>query len=148
MRVHQFQSELLLPAKIDEVFSFFSDAGNLDDLTPDWLHFKIVTPRPIELHAGSLIDYKLRVRGFPIRWRTRINVWEPPYRFVDEELRGPYRQWVHEHTFETRDGGTLVRDKVSYAVPFDWLAHRLFVRPDVEKIFRFRADTLRQRFLG
>jgi ligand-binding SRPBCC domain-containing protein len=97
---------------------------------------------------GTLIDYRLRVHGVPVRWRTRISAWEPPHRFVDEQLRGPYRQWIHEHTFEPRDGGTLARDTVRYAVPFDFLTHAWFVRPDIETIFRFRTEALLHRFGG
>ena len=95
---------------------------------------------------GALIDYQLRVRGLPVRWRTRISAWQPSHRFVDEQLRGPYRQWTHEHIFEARDGGTLCRDIVKYAVPFDFLVHALFVRGDVEKIFTFRAEALKNHF--
>ena len=98
------------------------------------------------MKAGALIDYRLRVHGLPLRWRTRINVWQPPHHFVDEQIRGPYRQWIHEHTFEARDGGTLARDVVQYAVPFDFLAHRWFVRPDIERIFKFRNAALQTRF--
>jgi ligand-binding SRPBCC domain-containing protein len=146
MRVHEYQSELWLPLPPGELFPFFADAGNLDALTPPWLRFRIVTPAPIVMREGALIDYRLRVRGLPLRWRTRINVWQPPHRFVDEQIRGPYRQWIHEHTFETRDGGTLARDHVRYAVALDFLVHRLFVRPDMERIFQFRSEALRKRF--
>jgi ligand-binding SRPBCC domain-containing protein len=146
MRVHEFQTELWLPLPPEELFPFFADAANLDALTPPWLHFKILTPLPIAMRAGALIDYKLRVRGVPVRWRTHISAWQPPHRFVDEQIRGPYRQWIHEHTFELRDGGTLARDVVRYAVPLDFLAHRWLVRPDVEKIFAYRAQELRKRF--
>lgn len=146
MRIHEFQSELWLPLPPDELFPFFADAGKLDAITPPWLHFHIVTPRPIDLRAGTLIDYTLRVRGLPLRWRTLIREWQPPLRFVDEQVRGPYRCWIHLHTFEPREGGTLVRDSVQYAVPFDWLLHRWFVRPDIERIFHFRAMALRSRF--
>ena len=93
-----------------------------------------------------LIDYRLRVRGVPLRWRTRINVWQPPHRFVDEQIHGPYRQWIHEHTFEARDGGTLARDVVHYAVPLDFLVPRCLVPPDIENIFAFRTRKLRKRF--
>ena len=95
---------------------------------------------------GALIDYRLRVHGLPLRWRTRINLWQPPHRFVDEQIRGPYQQWIHEHTFEARDGGTLARDHVRYAVPLDFLLHRWFVRPDIARIFTFRTEALRNRF--
>ncbi len=146
MRIHKFESELWLPLPPEELFSFFADAANLDAITPPWLHFHIVTPPPIAMHVGALIDYRLRVHGIPLRWRTRINEWQPPHRFVDEQIRGPYRQWIHEHTFAARDGGTLARDVVRYAVPFDFIAHGWFVRPDVEQIFQYRADALRNRF--
>jgi len=146
MRVREFQSELWLSLPPAELFPFFADAANLDALTPPWLHFQIVTPPPIEMKAGALIDYRLRVHGLPLRWRTLIRVWQPPRRFVDEQIRGPYRQWIHEHTFEARDGGTLARDHVRYAVPLDLLAHRWFVRPDIERIFNFRSEALRNRF--
>jgi len=146
MRIHEFRSELWLPLPPTEVFPFFADAMNLQTITPPWLHFQVMTPEPITMHAGALIDYKLSLRGLPIRWRTRIIAWEPPFRFVDEQLSGPYRQWIHEHTFEARDGGTLSRDVVRYAIPFDALLHRWFVRPDVERIFRYRATALRRHF--
>jgi ligand-binding SRPBCC domain-containing protein len=146
MRVREFQSELWLPLPPEELFPFFADAANLEAITPPWMHFYIVTPPPIEMRKGALIDYKLRVRGIPLRWRTRINVWQPAHCFVDEQIRGPYRQWIHEHRFEAHDGGTLARDVVRYAVPFDFLTHRWLVRPDIESIFRFRAEALRKRF--
>jgi ligand-binding SRPBCC domain-containing protein len=142
MRVHEFQSELWLPPPPEKLFPFFADASNLEALTPPWLNFKILTPTPVAIREGALIDYRLRVRGIPLRWRTRINVWQPPHRFVDEQIRGPYRQWIHEHDFEARDGGTLARDVVRYAVPLDFLVHGLFVRPDIEKIFAFRQERL------
>ena len=146
MTIHEFQCELCLPLPPEKLFPFFADAANLDALTPPWLHFRIVTPRPVEMKTGALIDYRLRVHGLPLRWRTHISAWQPPHRFVDEQLRGPYRQWIHEHTFEARDGGTLARDIVRYAVPFDFLAHRWFVRPDIERIFKFRMEALQNRF--
>ena len=146
MRVREFKTELWLPRPPEQVFPFFADAGNLDAITPPWLHFHIVTPRPIEVRAGALIDYKLRVRGLPLCWRTLIKEWQPPHRFVDEQVRGPYRQWIHTHTFEPWGGGTLAHDVVQYAVPFDFIAHTFFVRRDIEKIFAFRQETLRKRF--
>jgi ligand-binding SRPBCC domain-containing protein len=146
MRIREFQSELWLPLPPAEIFPFFADAANLEALTPPWLNFKIITPTPVTMHEGALIDYQLRVRGVPLRWRTRLNAWQPPHRFVDEQLRGPYRQWIHEHTFLASEGGTLARDVVRYAVPLDFLTHRWLVRPDVEKIFAFRAQALKKRF--
>ena len=146
MKVRQFLSELWLPRPREEVFAFFSDARNLDAITPPWVRFRMLTPGPIEMKTGALIDYKLRVHGLPIRWRTRITEWEPPIRFVDEQLRGPYRLWVHEHDFESRDGGTLMRDRVRYAVPFDFLVHKFLVQRDVERIFAYRTESLLRRF--
>jgi ligand-binding SRPBCC domain-containing protein len=143
---HEFSSELWLPCARAEVFAFFSDATNLDAITPSWLSFRTVAPAPIEMRVGQLIDYRLRLRGIPLRWRTKITAWKPPGRFVDEQIRGPYRMWIHEHTFESRDGGTLIRDHVRYSVPFDFLVHRWFVRPDIEQIFQYRRDRLRERF--
>lgn len=148
MKIHQFQCDVWLPLPPEELFPFFSDAANLDGITPPWLHFRIVTPQPLEMRAGTLIDYKLKVRGMPLRWRTRIREWQPPHRFVDEQLRGPYRQWIHEHLLEARDGGTLARDVVRYAVPLDCIMHPLFVRRDVESLFAFRQDALRKKFGG
>ena len=146
MTIREFQAELWLPLPPAELFRFFGDAANLDAITPPWLHFQVVTPPPIVMREGALIDYRLRVHGLPLRWRTRISAWQPPHRFVDEQLRGPYRQWIHEHTFEARGGGTLARDLVRYAVPLDWLLHHWFVRPDIERIFQFRSASLRKRF--
>ena len=146
MRIREFKSEQWLPRPCAEIFAFFSAAANLDAITPPWLKFETLTPAPIAMRGGTLIDYKLRIRGIPIRWRTEITAWDPPRRFVDEQIRGPSRVWIHEHTFEERDGGTLMRDRVRYAVPFDWLVHGILVRPDVERIFAYRTEMLRERF--
>ncbi len=146
MKLREFRSELWLPLPPEALFSFFAHAANLDAITPTWLHFRILTPLPIVMREGTLIDYRLRVHGLPMRWRTRISTWQPPHRFVDEQLRGPYHEWIHEHTFEPREGGTLARDVVQYAVPLDFLLHRCFVRPDIERIFEFRAAELKRRF--
>lgn len=146
MKVREFHASIWLPLPPEKLFPFFGDASNLDAITPPWLHFKIVTPQPIEMKPGALIDYRLKVRGLPLKWRTRINVWDPPHRFVDEQLHGPYRQWIHEHTFREVDGGTLATDHVQYAVPFDFLLHRTFVGPDIQRIFQYRTDALIRRF--
>ncbi len=146
--VHRFEAELFLPRQVEEIFPFFADARNLQRITPPFLDFRVLTPGVIEMRPGTLIDYKLKVHGIPLRWRTRINAWEPPRRFVDEQLKGPYRQWIHEHTFEPRDGGTLCRDVVDYAVPGGALVNRFFVRKDVQKIFAYREKVLREIFGG
>jgi ligand-binding SRPBCC domain-containing protein len=141
-----FETELWVPRQREEVFAFFSDASNLEMLTPPWLSFSILTPQPIAMRAGALIDYRLRLHGIGLRWQTEITVWDPPHRFVDEQRRGPYRRWVHEHRFETRNGGTVVRDRVEYVVLGGWVFNRLFVRRDVERIFEFRRAKLLDLF--
>ena len=146
MRTFSFASELWLPRPRHEVFPFFSDAANLERITPPWLRFRVLTPTPVLMSEGALIDYRLRLRGVPLRWRTRIAVWDPPRRFVDEQLRGPYRLWVHEHTFLERDGGTLCGDLVRYAVAGGALVDALLVRRDIARIFAFRALALREIF--
>jgi ligand-binding SRPBCC domain-containing protein len=141
-----FQSEVWLPRPIDELFAFFANAANLEALTPRWIGFSILTPQPIELRRGAIIDYRLRLHGIPVRWRTEITAWEPPNRFVDEQRRGPYRLWVHEHRFTTKDGGTNISDVVRYAPPGGWIVDWLFVRRDVERIFDFRREKLQELF--
>lgn len=146
MKLREFSCELWLPRPVCEVFPFFSNAANLERLTPPWVNFRILSPQPILMKQGALIDYRLRVRGVPVRWQSEITVWEPQRRFVDEQRRGPYRLWHHEHTFEPRDGGTLCRDVVKYAVWFDFPLHGLLVRPDIERIFEFRQRELGRFF--
>ena len=148
MKITELRSEQWVPKPLDQVFDFFSDAFNLERLTPPLLRFNVLTPPPIEMRQGLLIDYRLRIRGIPVRWRSEITAWEPPYRFVDEQRRGPYRMWWHEHSFEERDGGTVCRDRVRYAVPGGRLVQRLFVDPDVKKIFAYRSDQLEEVFGG
>jgi ligand-binding SRPBCC domain-containing protein len=131
-----------VPRARDEIFEFFSDARQLQAITPPWLHFTVLTPAPIHIRTGTLIDYRLRLRGIPLRWQSRISVWEPPLRFVDEQLRGPYRYWRHEHTFEEQSGGTLCRDTVDYDVLGGRLVNWLIVERDIRKIFAFRQQSL------
>jgi ligand-binding SRPBCC domain-containing protein len=138
-----FETELWLPRSPEQVFPFFADAGNLERITPPWLKFEVLTPPPIVMRTGTLIDYRLQVHGVPLRWRTGIAEWTPPHRFVDTQVRGPYRLWHHTHTFEARDGGTLCRDRVRYRAPGGALVHWLFVRRDVDRIFAYRRDQLR-----
>lgn len=147
MTLHTFRAELWLPRPRPEVFTFFADARNLEAITPPWVNFQVLTPGPITMEVGTLIDYRLRIHGFPFRWRTEITAWDPPFRFADTQLRGPYRRWVHTHIFEDSNGGTLCRDEVSYAVLGGALIERLFVRRDVERIFAFRQEAM-HRLLG
>jgi ligand-binding SRPBCC domain-containing protein len=146
MKTRTFETEVWLPRPREEVFAFFSDVANLDAITPPWVKFRTVTRGRIEMRVGTVIDHRLKIHGLPIRWRSKITAWEPPERFVDEQVRGPYRVWIHEHLFEERDGGTVVRDRVRYAAPFDFFTDRFFVRPDVERIFRYRTECLKRRF--
>jgi ligand-binding SRPBCC domain-containing protein len=138
-----------LAAPLEEVFEFFADARNLERITPPWLSFRITTPGSIEMAPGALIDYRLRVRGVPLRWQSEITAWEPPHRFVDVQRRGPYRHWWHEHRFERVEGGTRASDRVVYAPPGGPLAglvHALVVGRDVRSIFRYRAQQLDELF--
>jgi ligand-binding SRPBCC domain-containing protein len=140
---HVLRREQRLPGTPEEVFPFFADAGNLEAITPDWLGFRVVTPRPIEMRRGALIEYRLRLHGVPLAWLTRIEEWEPGVRFVDAQLSGPYALWHHAHEFlPDGDGGTLMRDTVHYALPLGPLgevARRLFVTRDLAAIFDHRA---------
>src|SRR4051812_40287444 len=141
----RLDSRIWVPHAIGEVFGFFSDAANLEALTPPWLNFHILTPPPITMRAGLRIDYRIRIHGIPIRWQSTITVWDPPHVFVDEQVRGPYRQWVHRHTFVAERGGTTIGDEVDFEVPFQLIAGRL-VRRDVERIFAYRREMLMARF--
>ena len=141
-----FEREVWVPAKRDAVFAFFSNAKNLETLTPPWLHFRILTPDPLVMRAGLRIDYQLRLRGLPLRWQSEIILWDPPCRFTDVQRRGPYRLWVHNHTFEARNGGTLVSDMVEYAAPGGRIVEKLLVEPDVRRIFDYRAKQLEHLF--
>lgn len=158
MNQHTIETSIILPGTLASVFPFFAAAENLEAITPPWLNFKILTPSPIHLKVGALIDYQIKIRGVPVRWRTRIAVWEPPHRFVDEQIKGPYRRWWHEHTFEERPcapgsnhAEVLAKDRVEYAVPggpLEPIVHALFVKNDVRRIFAFRQEALRKLFAG
>jgi ligand-binding SRPBCC domain-containing protein len=146
LRESNFQTELRLRRKPEEVFGFFCDVCNLQTITPAWLDFRVLTTLPIEMKTGARIDYRLRVHGLPMRWQSEITIWEPPHRFVDEQRRGPYRLWIHEHRFESNAEGTLCKDFVRYAVPGGRLMEWLFVRRDIERIFAFRRKKLLEIF--
>jgi ligand-binding SRPBCC domain-containing protein len=135
--------ETIVPRSLQDTFAFFSDASNLERLTPPWLNFRILTPRPITMHEGALIDYRIVLYGVPIPWKTQIDVWEPPVRFVDRQLSGPYVWWRHEHRFAATPSGTQVIDAVEYRPRLHWLSSAL-VRRDVERIFSYRQRVLPQ----
>ena len=137
-----------LPRQPDAIFDFYADAFNLELLTPSLLHFRVLTPPPIEMVAGIEIAYRLRLHGFPMSWRSRITRWDPPNSFVDEQISGPYRHWRHLHTFTSDRGGTLARDVVEYSVLGGWLTDRLLVRRDLNRLFSYRQERLAEIFGG
>lgn len=151
MAVYRLATSLWLPRPRQEVFTFFADARNLERITPAFLAFRIMTAGPIDMRQGTLIDYRIGLRGIPMTWRTEITAWEPPTCFVDVQRRGPYRVWEHTHRFGERDGGTAVEDTVRYALPVPGvlagLVNRLVVQPDLRRIFTYRHTAL-ERALG
>ena len=143
-RDHVFRATTIIPRSIDEVFPFFAAAENLEVITPPELGFEILTPAPIAIAEGTIIDYRLRLFGLPFRWRTRIARWDPPHQFVDEQLKGPYRKWVHTHTFREVEGGTEMTDEVRYRLPlppFGDIGYPV-VRLQVKRIFAYRGRQL------
>jgi len=147
--MHELKREQWVPAPLDEVFEFFSNAGNLEALTPPWLRFEIVTPLPVEMRPGARIAYRIRRHFLALRWESEIVEWTPPLRFVDVQLRGPYREWRHTHEFASADGGTWIRDRVRYALPLGplgALVQRFAVRRDLERVFDFRSQRINELF--
>jgi len=145
VRVYTLEREQILPVPPAAAFEFFSDAFNLESITPPWLNFKVLTPGPIEMQPGALIEYRLRLHAIPLRWLTRVEAWEPGREFADVQVRGPYRLWHHTHSFEAHRDGTTMRDVVRYALPLGALgrlARALVVRRDLERIFDFRRDAV------
>jgi len=146
MKEYSLAAELWLPRPLDKVFPFFSEASNLEMLTPPWLKFEVLTPSPVVMRSGTIIDYRIKIHGVPIRWQTEIVEWDPPHRFVDLQLSGPYTLWHHAHTFTERDGGTLCCDEVRYRPRGGAWMNWLFVRRDVERIFQYRQQRLLEIF--
>ena len=140
-RTYHLYREQFLPRRLSEVFEFFARAGNLERITPPWLGFSLHTPEPEVMAAGTLIEYRLHLHRIPLRWISRIDVWEPGREFVDVQVKGPYSLWHHRHAFQAVPGGTVVRDHVKYALPLGWLgalAHGALVERDLSRIFDFR----------
>lgn len=145
MSTHQLYRELFIPKSIHEVFSFFEKAENLETITPNDLNFKILTPLPIEMKKGTMIDYKIKISGISMKWRTLIDIYEPPYRFRDIQLKGPYKKWEHLHEFIEVENGTLMKDTVDYELPFGFIGdivHSLKVKKQVNDIFDYRNKTI------
>jgi ligand-binding SRPBCC domain-containing protein len=144
--IHVLERRQRVELPIAAAFAFYGDARNLERITPPWLGFQVTTPDPIEMGVGTLIEYRLRLHRVPVRWRTRITAWEPPRRFVDTQISGPYSLWEHTHTFEEDGpGATIIEDRVRYAIPFGplgELADRLLVQRDLRQIFDYRRDAV------
>lgn len=145
MAEHILTRDLTLNLPIEETFEFFADAGNLEKITPPELNFRITTPQPFDIKEGTLIDYQLKLRGIPISWQTVISEWNPPYAFIDEALKSPYKQWIHRHTFtENKDGGTDMKDVVRYRLPLEPFGDLMhwYVLKELDYIFDFRQKTV------
>jgi len=150
--IHVLERSQRVEVPVEQAFDFYVDALNLEPMTPPWLHFEVTTPGELRLRQGTLLDYKLRLHGVPVRWQTRIETWEPPLRFVDTQRKGPYSLWEHTHLFE-KDGetATIIHDRVRYAIPLGplgALAHLLFVRRDLRRIFDYRREAASERLVG
>jgi len=146
---HTLRRQQWIPRPLAEVFAFFSDAWNLGAITPPGMGFRILTPGPIRIAAGARIRYRLSWHGIPVNWTTEIRRWEPPFRFVDVQLRGPYRLWHHSHLFEAHQGGTQMTDVVRYRLPLGIIGrgvHAVSVRRDVERIFDYRFQRIAELF--
>ena len=149
MKTFEINMKQYINKPLEVVFEFFSKPENLEMITPKSLSFNILTPTPIKMEKGSLIDYTIRLFGIPIHWRTLISDYEPPFRFVDQQIKGPYTFWHHTHTFRLVEGGVEIIDQVKYSLPLGWLgtlAHAIWVRKDLEKIFEYRKTIIQNYF--
>lgn len=148
-KIHTFRDETVLPVPLEELFPFFSNAANLQRITPDKLQFRILSPHPITMKTGARIDYIIKLLGIPFKWQTEITEWEPPFRFRDVQLRGPFKLWDHTHHFQAESEATRMIDEVRYQLPFAPLAplvHRLFVQRQIRHIFAWRKEVLFKMF--
>ncbi len=150
MAEHVLERTQIIKRPRAEVFEFFADAGNLERITPPELNFEIISPQPIDIKKGALIDYRLKLRGIPITWKTEITQWNPPHDFVDTALQSPYKQWIHLHTFEENGSGeTIMRDRVRYRLPLEPLgdlAH-WYVKRELRYIFDYRRKIIEEIYV-
>jgi ligand-binding SRPBCC domain-containing protein len=149
MKLFTLQRQQFVPRPPSEVFLFFSRPENLELITPPWLGFRMLTPSPILMQKGAVIDYSLRTSGMKLQWRSLISEYNPPYMFADQQVKGPYALWLHLHTFTEADDGTIIKDEVHYALPLGplgWIAQHLVVRKQLEDIFEHRSGAIEQLF--
>jgi len=147
--MHFLTTSTVINKPLSEVFEFFSNAENLNKITPPDMQFKILTPLPIIIKKGTLIDYKIKVNGIPLNWQTEITEFEVNKRFIDKQLKGPYRVWIHEHTFEEKDGKTIMNDHVQFLSPgwfLEPIINKLFIEKKVKGIFAYREKILTNLF--
>ena len=148
-KIYTFSKEQLVPSDLDTVFEFFSRPENLEKITPSSMGFNIITPSPIEMKEGTIIDYTVKIMGVPMRWRTMITSYKKNEFFVDEQLKGPYSFWHHKHSFKEVDGGVLIIDEITYALPiqaFRKIVHPILIKPQLDQIFNFRFQIIKDKF--
>ena len=148
-KIYSFSKEQFVPSDMETVFEFFSRPENLEKITPAAMGFNIITPKPVEMKDGAIIDYTVKILGVPIRWRTMITSYKKNEYFVDEQLKGPYSYWHHKHTFKEVDGGVLIIDEITYALPiqaFRKIVHPLIIKPQLNQIFDFRFQIIEDKF--
>ena len=148
-KIYTFYKEQFVPSDLDTVFEFFSRPENLEKITPSSMGFNIITPTPIDMKEGAIIDYTVKIMGVPMRWRTMITSYKKNEYFVDEQLKGPYSYWHHKHTFKEVEGGVLIIDEITYALPiqaFRLIVHPVLIKPQLNQIFNFRFQTIKDKF--
>ncbi|MFC1846339.1 CDP-paratose 2-epimerase [Chloroflexota bacterium] len=150
MKDHILETQMKLPLKLAEVFPFFCETANLERITPPELHFRIITPQPIEITLGTVVDYRLQLYSLPFRWRSKITLWRPPHEFVDEQIWGPYKLWVHRHQFYEENGATVIQDTVRYQLPIWPLGEVVYplLKQQLRRIFRHRQQKTQEALLG
>ena len=150
MKTYNLEFEQFIDLPIEDVFDFFSKPENLSLITPPRLRFDILTPTPLEMKEGQLIDYSLKILYLiKLHWRTLITDYQKPYKFIDQQIKGPYTLWHHTHIFEEKDGGTLIKDNLKYVIPFGWIGraiHFIYIKHDINGIFQYRHKILNDIF--